>query len=216
MKKPVVLMTAAVILALLWPAAPQAAAPLPRPVLRLDRARSLAQWRGPITEYSRRHYGEATWKLHPTCIVLHYTAGREFPWNLVRSKTFAGERPGLASHYVIDGRSIWQILPPTVRSRGAYGINHRAVNIEMVAADAADLQRRSETLRSCAGLLRSLTQEFGIARERIYSHADVARMDRRVVPEVLDLVNPAPYQKIDPGAANMQKIRQLLDSGKQE
>ena len=189
--------------------APRQAAPL---VIRHDRTRPLESWRPAITSYSKKHYGEATSVLHPTCIVLHFTAGTTFPWNLVKSGDFAGEKPGLASHYVIDGAQIWQLLPTDVRSRGAYGINHRAINIEMVAANAADLARRPRTLESCARLVRDLQQQYAIPSTRIYSHAEVSRMDRRRVPEVLDRVHPEPYGKPDPGEQNMKKIHKLLEN----
>jgi hypothetical protein len=178
----------------------------------LSRSRPLQTWKPQIQAYSMRHYGEARWHLVPRCIVLHYTASSSFPWNLVQSGNFAGEAPGLASHYVVDGLKVWQILPPTVRSRGAYGINHRALNIEMVALDQADLARnRKKTLESTARLVADLASRFKIPLEEVYSHEEVATMDPSCVPWVLDLVNPGPYDKIDPGRANMAKIRARVD-----
>lgn len=176
--------------------------------LKIDRsrARSLSSWKPQIAEYSQRHYGEATWELNPTCIVLHYTAMPNFPWNLVRDTSFKGETPGLGVHYVIDGEKIWEILPTNVRSRGAYGINHRAINIEMMALDANDLAAKAKTLETCRKLVKQLMLDHGIDKERIYSHEQVATMSRKVVPEVLDLLNSAPYHKIDPGAGNMKTI----------
>lgn len=174
----------------------------------LSRSRTLQSWKPQIQAYSKRHYGEESWRLVPRCIVLHYTAGANFPWNLVQSDSFAGEAPGLASHYVVDGLKVWQILPPTVRSRGAYGINHRALNIEMVALDQADLAlNRKKTMESTARLAADLASRFKIPLEEIYSHEEVAKMDPSTVPWVLDLVNPEPYYKIDPGQANMVKLR---------
>lgn len=176
--------------------------------LKIDRnrARKLRKWKPQITRYSQRHYGEATWNLDPTCLVLHYTVSKGFPWNLVKSQSFAGESPGLAVHYVVHGEKIWEILPPNVRSRGCYGINHRAINIEMVAMDANDLATRTQTLETCRKLCAALMKEFAIDKSHIYSHQQVATMNRRVVPEALDLVTSAPYHKIDPGEANMKTI----------
>ena len=181
-----------------------------QPAFDLSRARDLETWKPAIAAYSQRHYAEAEWALRPTCIVLHFTAGRLFPWNLVKSDSFDGEVPGLASHYVIDGPHIWQLLPPEVRSRGAYGINHRAINIEMVAADAPDLARRPATLQSCVALVRWLMAQYGIPKERVYSHTAVSRMDVREVPEALDLVDPRPYSKPDPGEQIMRAVRASL------
>lgn len=180
------------------------------PAIDTSRARDLNRWKPAISGYSKRHYGEAEWALQPTCIVLHYTAGRLFPWNLVQGDRFDGEAPGLASHYVIDGRHIWQLVPPDVRSRGAYGINHRAINIEMLAADASDLARRPATLQACVRLVRWLMDTYQIPKEKVYSHTAVSRMNAREIPEVLDLVDPRPYGKSDPGEQNMKAIRAKL------
>jgi N-acetyl-anhydromuramyl-L-alanine amidase AmpD len=171
-----------------------------------SRARPLESWKPQIANYSQRHYGEHTWELSPTCIVIHYTAMPNFPWNLVRESSFKGETPGLACHYVIDGDKIWELLPPNVRSRGAYGINHRAINIELMALDEHDLAGKTRTLDTCRKLVRQLMNDYGIDKSHIYSHEQVATMNRKIVPEVLDLVNGAPYHKIDPGEANMETI----------
>ncbi|MGE0489659.1 MAG: peptidoglycan recognition family protein [Vulcanimicrobiota bacterium] len=183
--------------------------------LKIDksRARKLASWKPQIAKYSKRHYGEDTWQLDPTCIVLHYTVSTGFPWNLVNTNDFAGESPGLAVHYVVDGDKVWEILPPDVRSRGCYGINHRAINIEMVAMEANDLAHRPKTLETAARLCHQLMTEYDIPLEKIYGHQDVATMDTRKVPEALDLVNGAPYDKIDPGAANLKTIKNRLKKG---
>ena len=185
--------------------------------LQIDRsrARDLESWKPQIAAYSQRHYGENEWLLVPRCIVLHYTAGKTFPQNLVDSTEFAGEKPGLASHYVIDGAKVWELLPPNVRSRAAFGINHRAINIEMVAANATDLYGlRRQTMDTCAELVVDLMERFDIPLSEIYSHQQVATMDKNVVPWVLDLVNPEPYDKIDPGEQPMRyikaRIRELL------
>ena len=168
------------------------------------RTRKLDQWKPLIQKYSERHYGESTWELNPTCIVLHYTVTKGFPWNLVNTDSFKGETPGLAVHYVIDGKKIWEILPTNVRSRGAYGINHRAINIEMVADDAADLATKQETMDTCRELVRLLMKRHGVEKSHIYSHEDVGTMDRKKVPEALDLVTGSPYHKIAPGQENRE------------
>jgi N-acetyl-anhydromuramyl-L-alanine amidase AmpD len=181
----------------------------------LSRARPLPAWKPAVQEYSRRHYGEAQWQLQPKCIVLHYTAGREFPWNLVHSQEFAGESPGLASHFVVEGNKVYQLLPPEVRSRSAYGINHRAINIEMVGADAQDMMaNRKGTMDTASVLVVDLMDRFKIPLSEIYSHQQVALMDTTVVPWVLDRINPGPYHKIDPGVGPMRyildRVRQRL------
>lgn len=178
--------------------------------VKYDKARELDAWKPLISAYSNRHYGENAWQLQPAALVLHYTAGSSFPWNLVTSQDFMGETPGLASHYVVDGTTVWQILPPTVRSRGAYGINHRAINIEMLALNAPDLAKRTQTLQTSARLSLCLMNHFGIPDQKLYSHQQVGSMNPKVVPEALDKVDGRPYAKPDPGEGNMQTIRKLI------
>lgn len=183
----------------------------PLPIDR-SRPRPLASWKKQIATYSARHYGEKTWELEPKCIVLHYTAGASFPWNLVNTPDFAGETPGLASHYVVDGGKVWELLPPNVRSRGAYGINHRALNIEMVGKDATDMAARTQTLDTSARLVAQLMKQFNIPLSEIYSHEQVATMNPKVCRWVKDLVRPEPYDKVDPGQAAMDYILQRLQA----
>lgn len=179
----------------------------PRLTFDKSRARPLEAWKQAITGYSSRHYGEARWQLEPRCIVLHYTAGTSFPWNLVREQSFAGEAPGLASHFVVDGSHIYQLLPTDVRSRGAFGINHRAINIEMVGADQHDLMsQRRQTMDTTADLVVELLQDLHLSAREVYSHEQVSKMDTDLVPWVLDHVNPEPYHKIDPGQGPMEYI----------
>lgn len=178
--------------------------------VKYDKARPLEAWKPRIAAYSQRHYGEDSWQLRPVAIVLHYTAGAGFPWNLVTSQDFMGETPGLASHFVIDGSNIWELLPPDVRSRGAYGINHRAINIELVALNAPDLAKRTATLKSAAKLTFCLMQQYDIADNKLYSHQQVSSMNTQLVPEALDKLDPKPYSKIDPGELNMLTVRKQI------
>ncbi|MCE1247608.1 MAG: N-acetylmuramoyl-L-alanine amidase [Firmicutes bacterium] len=175
-----------------------------------SRMRDLSWWNSRIARYSQKHYGQNRSDLNPTCIVLHYTAMSEFPWNLVKSKDFSGEEPGLASHYVVDGKKIWRILPDNIRSRGCYAMNHVAINIEMCALDAGDLSGKKETMKTCALLVKDLMQKYNIPLSKVYSHQQVASMNKRIVPEVYDLVNGKPYSKIDPGEGNMKTIKKMI------
>jgi len=180
--------------------------------LTIDRSRQrdLTSYKPLIAAYSQRHYGEHTWQLDPQAIILHYTVSKGFPWNLVNTDAFAKETPGLSVHYVIQEDQIWQIIPDTVRSRGAYGINHRAINIELVAMNAADLAQKKKTLAQAAALTHCLMQRYQIPLKKVYSHQQVSTMDTTIVPEALDLLYPEPYHKIDPGEANMQTIKSLI------
>lgn len=179
-------------------------------IIDRSRERDLKFWNPRIKKYSLRHYGEDTYILKPTAIVLHYTALPDFPWNLVRSKSAMGEEPGLASHYVINGNTIWRILPDNIRSRGCWGMNHLAINIEMCALNASDLAKKKRTLKSCARLVKHIMNKYGIPLNKVYSHETVSKMNRSLTPEVKDLVDGSPYDKYDPGEQNMKYIKKMI------
>lgn len=181
-----------------------------------SRSRDLESWKTQIAKYSKYHYGDSEWRLDPEVIVLHYTVTEGFPWNLVITDTFKDEAPGLSVHYVVDGEKIWRILPDNVRTRGCYAINHKAINIEMVALDADDLAKRETTLRTCALLVKELMAKHEIGVDKIYSHEQVGRMDPKETPEALDLVKSTPYHKIDPGVQNMETVFEYLEKWSQD
>jgi hypothetical protein len=183
--------------------------------LKIDnsRARNIIDWKNKIKNYSERHYKENTWVLNPKVIVLHYTVSKGFPWNLVNSIEFANEKPGLASHYVV-GNKIWELLPTNIRSRGAYGINHVAINIEMIALNENDLFNKKEILINTAKLVSCLMKKYSIPISKVYSHEEVSKMNTNIIPEVKDLIDSRAYGKIDPGEKNMSYILNFLKESK--
>ncbi len=95
-----------------------------------------AKRRAETVVYNRRHYGQATWRLTPKVIVLHYTdggteAGTHAAFNADRPDL--GVLPGVVAHFVIDrnGR-IYQQLPLNVRGRHTVGLNYVAIGVEFV------------------------------------------------------------------------------------
>ncbi|MBI5226350.1 peptidoglycan DD-metalloendopeptidase family protein [Candidatus Micrarchaeota archaeon] len=132
--------------------------------------RDLSDWKPKIQTYSKRHYGEDTADLTPTIIVEHFTVSSSFAWNLVTASSLAGEAPGEASHFEVDGKNIYQILPINVRSRGTFGANHKSVNIEMVAKTAEDLAAKTQTLDTASKLTAALMAQCAIPLEKVFSH----------------------------------------------
>ncbi len=181
------------------------------------RNRELDEWKRDISAYSLRHYGIATWKLEPTAIVLHYTAGSGFPLNLIESREFKDETPGVASHFVIAeeaGRvAVYQLLPLDVMSRATFGANFCAISVEMVALDEADLLGKRALLDRTSVLVRDLMARFGIPASRVYGHAEI---DRRLAEdphgEFYDNTIEGAFvpRKVDPGNAAMAIVRSAL------
>ncbi|TQJ09148.1 N-acetylmuramoyl-L-alanine amidase [Lapillicoccus jejuensis] len=132
--------------------------------------------------YSLRHYGDDTWRLTPSMVVLHYSGGGS--WEGVRD-TFApdvanlGEKPNTCAHFVVDqDGTVHALVPVTIRCRHTIGLNDRAIGIEVVqpalpdprAADAAILARRPQ-VTALAALVRMLQARYGIPADAVIGHA---------------------------------------------
>lgn len=144
--------------------------------------------------YVKRHYGVATWHLHPSMIVLHFTGSSSLSG--ARS-TFAsdaanrGELPGTCAHYIVgqDG-VVHAIVPTTIICRHAIGVNDQAIGIEMVQgigshsghwADQQILDRPAQ-IGAVLALLRVLRHEYAISVSNIIGHAMVNK-----APQFVDL-----------------------------
>ncbi|RAP38841.1 hypothetical protein DID80_01930 [Candidatus Marinamargulisbacteria bacterium SCGC AAA071-K20] len=173
-----------------------------------------------MKEYSRRHYGKATYQLwQPKVIVIHYTA---LPTLRSTIKTFSREevlpqreklrafgRTNVGSHYVIDySGEIYNLVPTTIMVRHVIGFNHVAIAIENVGSGHAILTK--EQIDSNARLIRFLTLkhpsiEYVIGHleymMRSYGHFQYYKQH-----------DPSyePHTKIDPGFEFMRKLRRLL------
>ncbi|MCB0865235.1 MAG: N-acetylmuramoyl-L-alanine amidase [Solirubrobacterales bacterium] len=141
-----------------------------------DRKRQMAA-------YSKRHYGERTWRLtDPKAIVLHYTATDTYPpvFNTFASNApNLGESPGVCAQFVVDkDGTIHQLTRLYVRCRHTVGLNHVALGIEMVqgatgtrhGAEQAILGRRGQA-RSAVRLVAWLKQRYGIDMKNVIGHA---------------------------------------------
>jgi hypothetical protein len=133
--------------------------------------------------YSRRHYGNRTWKLWKArVIVLHFTGGYDYAsaWNTFASNAPArGELPGVCTHYVVRKSGVIQRLVwLRVRCRHAIGLNHRSIGIEMVQpagrsshwADRQILRRRPQ-IRAALRLVEYLRARFDIEMRNVIGHA---------------------------------------------
>ena len=135
-----------------------------------------------MAAYSRRHYGQATWVLHPQAIVLHYTATSTYA---AAHNTFAsnapalGELPGVAAHFVIDENgTIYQQVPLDVRCRHAIGLDWCAIGIEFVqpagsgpAWAIAQIFSRTRQLDAGLRLVAWLEASYGISATNVIGHA---------------------------------------------
>ena len=179
--------------------------------------RDLEGWKRDIASYSLRHYSVETWSIVPTAIVLHYTASSDFPLNLIESRTFQGEVPGVASHFVIDEANgvavAYQLLPLEVMSRATFGANFCSISIEMVARNEEDLLGKKALLDKAISLVRELMKRYDISLERVYGHSEIdALLAANPHGEFHDDTIEGAFtpRKIDPGARVMCLVRASL------
>jgi hypothetical protein len=126
--------------------------------------------------YARRHYGLASWRLHPRVVVEHYTAGTTFASAF---HTFAAdvpdaelhELPGTCAHFVVDtdGR-IYQLVPLNVVCRHTVGLNDSAIGIEHVGTSAAQILGNPAQLRSSLALTLWLMSRYRIGLADVIGH----------------------------------------------
>jgi N-acetylmuramoyl-L-alanine amidase len=163
-------------------AATPTASPVPAPPIVRAFIPYGAKRRSQMAAYSRRHYGVASWHLHPRVIVLHFTAGPTYAGAravFVSNAPSQGELPGVAAHFVVarTGR-IYQLLPTTVRCRHTIGLNYCAIGIEMVQvagrgshwADLQILHRRAQ-IAAALQLVRYLRARYAIRMRNVIGHA---------------------------------------------
>jgi len=135
-----------------------------------------------MAAFSLRHYGQATWVLHPRVIVLHYTATSTYA---AAHDTFAsnapalGELPGVAAHFVIDENgTIYQQVPLDVRCRHTVGLDWCAIGIEFVQPAAsgpaqaiAEIFARPRQLDAGLRLVAWLQATYDIGAANVIGHA---------------------------------------------
>jgi beta-N-acetylhexosaminidase len=143
--------------------------PVPMPASRLAQTAA----------YSKRHYGEASWRLErPRVIVQHFTANRSLAATWA---TFASnapdpelrERPGTCAHFVIDrdGR-IYQLVRLAVRCRHTVGLNWTAIGIEHVGTSDAEVMGNARQTASSVALSRWLMSRHRIELGDVIGHAE--------------------------------------------
>ncbi|MDQ2755771.1 MAG: N-acetylmuramoyl-L-alanine amidase, partial [Actinomycetota bacterium] len=132
--------------------------------------------------YSLRHYGDETWRLTPTMVVLHYTAGESW---LGARDTFAadlrdlGELPGTCAHYLVDrDGTVHALVPVTIRCRHTIGLNDRAIGVEVVQPGRDDPEQadreilaRAPQREALLALVRQLMAQHHIPATSVIGHA---------------------------------------------
>ena len=111
---------------------------------------------------------------------------------------------------------VYQLVPEDRRTTGSYGVDHRALAIEMVAKNEKDLMSRPMQLLAAFDLADSLLKKYDIPVWRVFSHQEVAsgKLFLDEYTDLADTVYPYFYPKkdfrYDPGPTIMAWCREFL------
>lgn len=212
---------------------PEGTKPLPwslvnasKPAVKLkNRMLPLERYEAADRNRNRRLYGEHTTVLRPTMLVMHFTVIDEAE-AVIRvfnrpSRLPIGNQGSVTSlvsvHYMVDkDGSIIQFAHEDRITTGTYGVDHRALAIEMVALDEEDLMSRPIQLLSAFYLADQLLRKHNIPPWRVFSHQEVAA-GKMYLSDYTDLADteypyfyPEPQFRYDPGGTVMAWCREFL------
>jgi N-acetyl-anhydromuramyl-L-alanine amidase AmpD len=183
-------------------------------------------WEAEYRNYFQRHYHEPSLTLKPSLICMHYTvtpsASSVYDMFCRGTQMCAGDAGTVFGHVSVhlmidkDG-TIYQLLPFDRKCTGAYGVNHRAISIEMVATSESDLISHPAQLYRSFCVVRDLMRKYNIPLSGIIAHSDVSA-GKSVVPEYLDYADsrypdsyPSSSTRTDPGSTYMSWLREYLE-----
>lgn len=206
--------------------------PLPKSLLSKPyRAPVLVPWFLPYEEwekeylaYFKRHYKDERIWFTPTSICMHFTVtdsatgvwnGFERGGNMWKGDGVIFGHPSVQLMIDKDG-TIYQLLPLNMRCTGAYGVNHKALSIEMVARNQNELLSRPRQLYASFCLVRWLMKRYRIPLQNVYGHNAVS-LGRPVCPDFLDYADkkwpngyPPEAMRTDPGWTYMRWLHRWL------
>lgn len=169
-------------------------------------------WEDDHLKYFRKNYGENSLFFTPSMLVMHYTVvpTAEQTYSVL-------QRRQVSVHFMVDrDGSIYQLLPLDRRCTGAYGVNHKALSIEMVATSEDDLLSRPYQVFRSFCLARYLMAMYEIPVSKVVGHYEVGEGVTRV-PDYLDLADPyyptrypPSSKRTDPGPRYMRWLRAYL------
>ena len=173
---------------------------------------SYRSWEKEYKKYFWRNYREKSLTFTPTMIVMHYTV---VPTAETTYRVLQRNHVSVQLMIARDG-TVYQLMPLNRRCNGAYGVNHKALSIEMVARDEYGLLSRPIQVFRSFCLVKYLMAKYNIPFENVVAHSEVGEGVTRV-PQYLDYADPAyptrypPWSKrTDPGKTYMRWLRTYL------
>jgi N-acetylmuramoyl-L-alanine amidase len=132
-----------------------------------------------MAAYSKRHYGERTWRLRrPRVIVEHFA---EASTAAAVYNTFAPdppdpelhELPNVCAHFVVSSAGrVFQLVDLRTRCRHTVGLNWTAIGIEHTGFSDGDVLGNRRQLRASLRLTRYLRCRFRIKASNVIGHAE--------------------------------------------
>jgi hypothetical protein len=135
-----------------------------------------------MAAYSRRHYGERSWRLrHPRVIVEHVAiAGtvssvfNAFAPDLPDPEL--GELPNVCAHFVVSGSGrVFQLVNLRTRCRHTVGLNWTAIGIEHTGFTDGQVLSNRRQMHASLRLTQSLRCRFRIGVRNVIGHAESLR-----------------------------------------
>lgn len=170
-------------------------------------------WEKEYRKYFKSHYNERSLTFKPSMIVMHFTV---VPTAEATHALFQRNHVSVQLMIGKDG-SIYELMPLNRRCTGAYGVNHKALSIEMVARSEQDLLSRQFQVFQSFCLVKYLMAKYDIPLSKVVGHYEVGEGVTRV-PEYLDLHDkysptryPASSKRTDPGKTYMRWLRSYLE-----
>jgi N-acetylmuramoyl-L-alanine amidase len=158
---------ALVVVALVAPPKPSIVSkPIPFPAHRLAE----------MAAYAQRHYGIASYVLHPRAIVEHVTATSSFAsaYNTFAADVPDGELhqlPGTCAHFIVDrDGTIYQLVRLNVMCRHTVGLNWAAIGIEHVGVSDAQVLADAAQMRASLALTVWLMWRYSIPLADVIGH----------------------------------------------
>lgn len=182
-------------------------------------------WEEEYRDYFQRHYHDPSLTFKPSVIVMHYTVTPDafsVRNSFLRGTEMSnGDKGAIFGHVSVQlmigpTGTVYQLMPLDRRCTGAYGVNHVALSIEMVARNERELLSRPKQIWASFCLVRYLMRQFDIPANKVYAHYEVST-GVSVVPEYLDYNDqthphgyPPASARTDPGPTYMKWLRQYL------
>jgi N-acetylmuramoyl-L-alanine amidase len=129
-----------------------------------------------MAAYAQRHYGIASYVLHPRAIVEHVTATSSFAsaYNTFAADVPDGELhqlPGTCAHFIVDrDGTIYQLVRLNVMCRHTVGLNWAAIGIEHVGVSDAQVLADAAQMRASLALTVWLMWRYSIPLADVIGH----------------------------------------------